>query len=91
MIREFTLEGSTIFNLKTFVEQIGQLLTFPDFIEHDISGLYDGLNLYTAMPLKILWNNHSISQKYMRHDYERVISVLKEVQDNHSDFEYYLN
>jgi len=85
-IKKCTLNGSAIRSLDDLYDQLSQQLALPEHFGRNLDALWDALSTDVAGPFEIIWKNADASKQSMGRDFEQVLKVLRELQEERDDF-----
>ncbi len=85
-ITSYRLPGRDIRSLEEFYDAISAKLAFPSHFGRNLDALWDVLTTDVEGPLEIIWEDSAVSKQAMGPDYDRVRSVLSDVQKERPDF-----
>ncbi len=80
------LPGRKIRSLEEFYDAISTRLSFPAHFGRNLDALWDVLMTDVKGPIEIVWDASAVSQQAMGPDYDRISSLLADVQKNRADF-----
>ena len=86
-LRSYRLSGREIRSLEEFYDVISLRLSLPEHFGRNLDALWDVLTTDVRGPVKIIWEESSISRKAMGPVYDRVSALLKDVQKERDDFQ----
>ena len=85
-VKRCTLDGRSISSIDDFYDQLEAKLSLPDHFGRNLDGLWDVLSTDVEGPFEIVWKDADFSKKSMKRDFERVIQLLKDLEDDRTDF-----
>lgn len=85
-IKRFTLNGSTIGSLEDLYDQLSKQLSLPEHFGRNLDALWDVLSSDIAGPFEIVWNHAEGSKRTMGKDFDRVLKLLQELEEERKDF-----
>jgi ribonuclease inhibitor len=80
------LPGREIRSLEEFYDAISARLPFPAHFGRNLDALWDVLTTDLKGPINIAWKESALSRQAMGTDYERIASLLTDVQKERDDF-----
>jgi len=85
-VKRCTLDGRSIQTIENFYDQIEEKLSISDSFGRNLDALWDVLTTDIKGPFEIIWKDAKISKKAMKRDFERVLQLLKDLEDDRTDF-----
>jgi ribonuclease inhibitor len=85
-INHCILDGSTISSLNDLYNQLSIRLTLPEHFGHNLDALWDVLSTDIEGPLEIVWKHAKKSQMFMDKDFDRVVTLLRDLEKVREDF-----
>ena len=85
-IKSCTLNGNAIRSLDDFYDRIS---TLKDMLEHfgrNLDALRDVLSTDIEGPFEIIWKKAETSKKLMGKDFDRVVKLLRDMEEERPDF-----
>lgn len=76
-------------NLRTLPAVYARLardLSFPAHFGRNLDALWDVLTTEIKGPIEILWQDHHESRRHMGPDFDRLVTVLRDVEAERPDF-----
>jgi ribonuclease inhibitor len=80
------LNGRDIDSLERFYQELAKVLALPDHFGRNLDALWDVLTSDIAGPVELIWEDSGRSRNTMGRDFDRVITVLREVALERDDF-----
>ena len=80
------LSGAKIRSLEEFYDVISPKLSLPEHFGRNLDALWDVLTTDVKGPLEIIWEDSAVSKQAMGPNYERVSTLLEDVQKERDDF-----
>jgi len=84
------LSGKTVRSLDVFYDEIARQLDFPEHFGRNLDALWDVLSADIEGPIEVVWKDPDSSRFEMEGDFDRVLSVLKNVKNTRKDFRLHL-
>jgi ribonuclease inhibitor len=84
--RKFTLSGKAIRNLQEFYDEIARKLPFPDYFGRNLDALWDVLTTDIEGPVELVWEDSAASKKSMGKAFDKVSSLLRDLEKEREDF-----
>lgn len=85
-MKRCTLDGRKISSLNDLYNQLSPQLHLPDYFGCNLDALWDVLSTDIEGPFEIIWKNSGVSEKLMGRDFERVVNLLKDLEQERDDF-----
>ena len=85
-VKRCTLNGRAISSIDDFYEQLETKLSIPNHFGRNLDALWDVLTTDIKGPFEIVWKDAEASKKSMKRDFERVLQLLKDLEDDRRDF-----
>ena len=85
-IKRCTFNGDKIRSLDDFYDRISTLKDMPEHFGRNLDALWDALSTDVAGPFEIIWKNADASKKFMRKDFNRVVKLLRDLEEERDDF-----
>lgn len=85
-LKRCQLSGKSIRSLEDFYDQIARELRFPAYFGRNLDALWDVLTTDVEGPVQLIWEDSAVSKKSMGKDFEKVLTLLEELQKERSDF-----
>ena len=85
-VKRYILDGSTIHSLNDLYDQLSADLGFPTYFGRNLDALWDVLSTDIPGAIEIVWIKTSISKNYMGNDFDKIIKVLRELEEHRGDF-----
>lgn len=86
-IKQCALNGLAIHSLDDLYDQLSNRLSLPAHFGRNLDALWDVLSTDVAGPFKIVWKHSDDSKKSMGKDFERVVKLLQELEEERDDFQ----
>jgi ribonuclease inhibitor len=86
-IKKCTLNGRVIRSLDDLYEQLAGALSFPPHFGRNLDALWDVLSTDVQGPFEIVWKHADESKKLMGRDFDRVVKLLKALEEERDDFQ----
>jgi ribonuclease inhibitor len=80
------LNGKAIHSLNDFYDRISTLNDMPEHFGRNLDALWDILSTDVEGPFEIIWKNADASKKLMGKDFDRVVKLLREMEEERPDF-----
>jgi ribonuclease inhibitor len=85
-IKRCTLNGNKIHSLDDFYDRISTIKDMPEHFGRNLDGLWDALSTDVEGPFEIIWKNADVSKKLMGKNFNRVVKLLRELEEERDDF-----
>ena len=86
-IKRCTLNGNAIRSIDDFYDQISTLLKdMPEHFGRNLDALWDVLSTDVEGPCEIIWKNADDSKKLMGKDFDLVVKLLRDLEEERDDF-----
>ena len=85
-IKRCTLNGNAMRSLDDFYDRISTLKDMPERFGRNLDALWDVLSTDVAGPFEIIWKNAAASKKSMGKDFDRVVKLLQDLDEERDDF-----
>lgn len=85
-MKRCTLTGRTIRSLDQLFDQLSAQLALPAHFGRNLDALWDVLSADMEGPVEIIWKHADASKKAMGRDFERVMKVFRDLQEERDDF-----
>jgi len=79
------LNGREIRSLDDFYDEIARQLPFPGYFGRNLDALWDILSTDIEGPVEILWEDAAASELALGKNFDRVASLLKDLEDERDD------
>jgi ribonuclease inhibitor len=86
-VKRYTLDGKKIKSLADFYDRISSVLKLPEHFGRNLDALWDVLATEIEGPFEINWTHSDNSRKLMGRDFDRVVSLLQELEEERDDFQ----
>ena len=86
-IKQCALNGLAIRSLDDLYDQLIKQLALPAHFGRNLDALWDVLSTDIASPFKIAWKHSDDSKKSMGRDFDRVVKLLRELEEERDDFQ----
>jgi ribonuclease inhibitor len=84
-VKRCTLEGREIGSLDDFYDRLADGLPLPKHFGRNLDALWDALSTDVEGPFEIVWKRADESRKRMGSDFDRIVSLLREVEEERDD------
>ncbi len=85
-IKRCTFNGNKMRSLDDFYDRISTLKDMPEHFGRNLDGLWDALSTDVEGPFEIIWKNADVSKKLMGKNFNRVVKLLRELEEERDDF-----
>jgi ribonuclease inhibitor len=85
-IKRCTLNGNTTRSLNDFYDRISTLKDIPEQFGRNLDALWDVLSTDVEGPFEIVWKKADASKKLMGKDFDRVVKLLRDLEEERNDF-----
>ncbi len=85
-VKRYTLNGRNIQSLDDFYDQISAKLSLSAHFGRNLDALWDVLTTDIEGPFEIFWKEADASKKALGKDFDRVLKMLKKIDDERGDF-----
>lgn len=85
-IKKCTLNGKNIQSLNDLYDELASQLSFPAHFGRNLDALWDVLSTDIEGPYEIEWKHADNSKKTMGQEFERVVKLLQELEEERDDF-----
>lgn len=79
-VKRCILEGRAIGSLDDLYDELGRRLSLPEYFGRNLDALWDFLATDVEGPLEIVWRDVRLSQKAMGADFDRITSLLRDLE-----------
>ena len=86
-VKRYTLDGNKIESLADFYDRISSLMKLSAHFGRNLDALWDVLATDIEGPFEISWMHADNSQKLMGKDFNRVLQLLRELEEERDDFQ----
>jgi ribonuclease inhibitor len=86
-VKRYTLDGKKIKSLADFYDWISSLMKLPEHFGRNLDALWDVLATDIEGPFEIKWKHADNSRKLMVKDFDRIVNLLHEVEEERDDFQ----
>lgn len=86
-VKRYTLDGNKIKSLADFYDRISSLMKLPAHFGRNLDALWDVLAADMEGPFEINWLHADNSRKLMGKDFDRVVKLLHELEEERDDFQ----
>ena len=80
------IDGSNIKTEAEFHTAISGALSFPAHYGKNLDALFDILSGDVERPVVLVWKNSTISKTIMGDDFERIVSVLRRIESQDTEW-----
>lgn len=80
------LSGETVRSLDVLYDEIARQLAFPEHFGRNLDALWDVLSADIEGPNEVVWKDPDASRRAMGKGFDRILTVLKEVEKTRKDF-----
>ncbi|HOF04512.1 MAG TPA: barstar family protein [Syntrophales bacterium] len=80
------LDGNDIHSLSDLYDRLSIGLGLPEHFGRNLDALWDLLSADVEGPFAIVWKQADVSRKLMGRDFERVVQLLQELEQERDDF-----
>jgi len=84
-VKRYTLDGNKIQSLADFYDQLSGLMKLPAHFGRNLDALRDVLTADVEGPFEINWTHADNSRKLMGRDFDRVMNLLRELEEERDD------
>lgn len=85
-IKKCSLNGKNIRSLNDLYDELARQLSFPAHFGRNLDALWDILSTDIEGPYEIEWKHTNDSSKTMGEEFERVVTLLQELEEERDDF-----
>jgi ribonuclease inhibitor len=86
-VKQYTLDGNKIQSLADFYDRISSLMKLPAHFGRNLDALWDVLATDVEGLFEIEWTHADNSRKLMGKDFDRVVKLLRELEEERDDFQ----
>ena len=86
-IKRCALNGQVIRSLDDLYDQLSSRLSLPAHFGRNLDALWDVLSTDVAGPFKIVWKHSADSKKSMGRDFDQVVKLLRQLEEERDDFQ----
>ena len=86
-MKRCTLKGKNLRSLDDVYDALAEQLPLPGHFGRNLDALWDSLSGDVEGPFEILWEHAELSKKAMGKDFERLLQLLRELEEERDDFE----
>ncbi|MGA2782701.1 MAG: barstar family protein [Smithella sp.] len=90
-VKQYTLDGNKIGSLADLYDRISSLLKLPAHFGRNLDALWDVFATDVEGPFEISWMHADNSRKLMGKDFDRVVQLLRELEEERDDFQLKIN
>ncbi len=80
------LDGKNIHSLADLYDRLSSGLELPGHFGRNLDALWDVLSADVEGPFVVIWQQAAISRKQMGRDFDRVVQLLKDLEQERDDF-----
>jgi ribonuclease inhibitor len=73
-------------SLDDFYDRISTIKDMPEHFGRNLDALWDVLSTDVGGPFEILWKKADASKKLMGKDFDRVVKLLRDLEEERDDF-----
>jgi ribonuclease inhibitor len=73
-------------SLEDFYDRISILEDMPEHFGRNLDALWDVLSTNVEGPFEIIWKKADASRKLMGKDFDRVVKLLRDLEEERADF-----
>jgi ribonuclease inhibitor len=84
-MKRATLDGS-IGSLDAAYALLARELDLPDYFGWNLDALWDVLTAEVPGPVEIVWRDHEAARMRMGEDFDRLVELFREVEQERPDF-----
>ena len=85
-IKRCTLNGKAMHSLDDFYNRISTIKDMPEHFGRNLDALWDVLSTNVEGPFEIIWKKADVSKKLMGKDFDRVVKLLRDLEEERDDF-----
>ena len=85
-IKRCTLNGNAMRSLDDFYDRISTIKDMPEHFGRNLDALWDVLSTDVEGPFEIIWKKADASKKLMGKDFDRVVKLLRDLEEERADF-----
>jgi ribonuclease inhibitor len=85
-VKRCIIRGRMVHSLDELYDEIARLLPLPDHFGRNLDALWDVLSTDIEGPVEIVWEDAEDSRRSMGEDYERVVSLFRDLTAEREDF-----
>jgi ribonuclease inhibitor len=86
-VKRYTLDGNKIRSLADFYDRLSILMKLPKHFGRNLDALWDVLATDIEGPWEINWKYADSSRKSMGKDFDHVVKLLQELEEERDDFQ----
>lgn len=81
-MKKIVINGEKIKTERDFHTQLTSALDFGPYYGYNLDALWDRLSTDIETPIKIIWENASLSQRELGDGYFKIISILEKTKNH---------
>ncbi|GLI39954.1 barstar family protein [Geobacter hydrogenophilus] len=85
-VKRCTISGRSVHSLNELYDELARQLPLPDYFGRNLDALWDVLSTDIEGPVELIWEDSEHSKRSMGKDYERVVSLLRDLAKEREDF-----
>jgi len=85
-VKRYTVDGNKIRTLDDFYDRISHRMNLSDHFGRNLDALWDVLAFDIEGSFEIKWMHADKSRKSMGEDFDRVVKLLRELEEERDDF-----
>ena len=86
-VKRYTLDGKKIKSLADFYDRISNLMKLPAHFGRNLDAIWDVFATDIKGPFEINWMHADNSRKFMGNDFDRVVNLLRKLEEERDDFQ----
>jgi ribonuclease inhibitor len=87
-VKRYALNGHVIQSLDDFYDRLESGLLLPGHFGRNLDALWDVLSTDVEGPFEIIWKHSADSKKSMGKDFDRVVKLFQELEEERDDFQF---
>lgn len=87
-VKRCTLNGKKIRSLDDLYDQLAKSFSLSKHFGRNLDALWDVLSADVEGPFEIIWKHADKSRKVLGDDFDRVLKLLHEIEEERDDFEF---
>ena len=87
-VKRYGLNGHVMRSIDDFYDQLESGLLLPERFSRNLDALWDVLSEDVEGPFEIVWRNSADSKAAMGRDFERIVKLFQDLEEERDDFQF---
>ena len=87
-VKRYGLNGHIVRSIDDFYDQLESGLLLPERFGRNLDALWDVLSEDVEGPFEIVWKNSADSKAAMGRDFERIVKLFQDLEEERDDFQF---